>query len=255
MFKVFVLTKFAIRKTHTPHIDESLTFDNPRVPLPQRCWKGDLMFKLRFLAVATFCLLLPASAYADPVVIKNELDDNETAFTWTVIFRGLPARGDGFVINAQYINRPIEWGGSTNDVRNMSILVTDSDSDGIVDFLVLGRHLDGPHNAVGNMDIDPGSTFSIFIQNINALGDENKSLGFSVVQHLHFPGEHSDFVEVFGRRVGDDFTFIVAGIHRDTPVPEPISLFLLSTGLAGLAIKTRKRLKAPRTNKDTDRSV
>ena len=44
------------------------------------------MFKLlqiRLLAVAALCLLLPAFAYADPVDITNQLDDNEAAFSWT----------------------------------------------------------------------------------------------------------------------------------------------------------------------------
>ena len=98
--------------------------------------------------------------------------------------------------------------------------ISDPNSDGIFDLLVEGRHLDGPHDALGDMDIDSGSTFSIFIRNINALGNENKSLGFSIVEHLHFPGHHSDFVEIFGRRVGDDFNFIVTGSTSRHSHPE-----------------------------------
>lgn len=204
------------------------------------------MFRLlpiRSLVLVVCCLLLPASAYADPVVITNALNDNDTAFTWTFTFRGLPPLGTNLVtFSAQYTNLPIEWGNAIGDPE-MRLSLQDLDGDGIFRVVVLGNHVDGPHNDPGDRDIDPGHDFLLDFDNINGLGAQNMSLAFTVVPHLHFQGDHSDAVQLFGRRVGNDFFFSVEGVHRNTPVPEPATMLLLGTGLAGVAMKMRKRLK------------
>ena len=199
------------------------------------------------LMVAAFCLL-PAAAYADPMVIKNELNDNETSFVWTITFTGLPAIGSDFLIQALYLNPPIEWGGiKTGTPMTMSI----DENNGNFFIQVDGRHLDGPHNVPGNFDIDPGEDFH-FALNLNRLTEKNMRLAFDVVEHLHTVGAHSDFVELFGSRgFNNEFTFVVTGTHRNVSVPEPATMLLLGTGLAGIAIKTRKRLKVARAKENT----
>jgi hypothetical protein len=201
------------------------------------------LIPFRSLVLAACFLLLSATAYADPVVITNTLTDNQNAFSWTLTFSGLPATGQDLFIDAKYTDNSIEWGTDNTKSHVMFIHLDDKDGDGIFTLFLVGQHLNGPHDTLGDMDIDPASPFLIKVDSINTLGIDNKSLGFIVVQHLHFQGEHSDAVELFGRRAGDNYTFIATGIHRDRPVPEPTTLFLLSTGLAGVAIKTRKTLK------------
>ena len=192
----------------------------------------------RVMVLAAVCLLLPAAAYADTMVIKNELNDNETSFVWTITFVGLPATGSDLLIQAHYLKPPIEWGGiRAGTPMTMSI----DENNGNFFIQIDGRHLDGPHNMLGDFDIDPGQDFH-FGLNINRLTENNTRLGFAVVEHHHSPGDHSDAVELFGRReFNGEFTFIVTGTHRSVPVPEPATILLLGTGLAGIAIKSRKK--------------
>jgi len=203
------------------------------------------LVSLRSLAFAVCCLFFPVAAHADPVVITNQLNDNSSAFTWTITFSGLPAPGASFVVFAHYINPPIEWG-SSSDANHPEMIMSleDPNGTGVFNLVVLGRHLIGPHQTPGNQDIDPGDIFELDAANINNLGPANVSLDFDVVQHLHFPGAHSDVVQLFGRLDGNNnFTFVVTGLHRDTPVPEPATILLLGTGLSGVVIRLRKRRK------------
>ena len=121
------------------------------------------LLRLRLLAAVAFCLLLPASAYADPVIITNQLNDNVNAFEWTVTFSGLPAPGTSFPIPAHYTNLPREWGNDSDPEKpEMIMALQDPDGDGIFRLVVLGRHLQGPHNIPGqDRDIDPANIFSL----------------------------------------------------------------------------------------------
>jgi len=103
------------------------------------------------------------------------------------------------------------------------------------------RHLLGPHPVI---DVDPGNLLSVTVSfaNLNALPNNFVRLGgapFTVVHPALFQN-HQDIYDLFGRRNADgSFNFVFASNH----VPEPITLLLLGTGLAGVAIKTRKRPK------------
>ena len=108
--------------------------------------------------------------------------------------------------------------------------------------MFFSRHLVGPHPVI---DLDPGELFqtTITFATLNALPANPV---FSVVAtmtviHPAFPLLHSDIYRLFARKTpaGVGFDFVLTSAH----VPEPTTLLLLGTGLAGFAIRTRKKLK------------
>jgi len=85
-----------------------------------------------------------------------------------------------------------------------------------------------------------GSTPAVSIS-IGCGNNPDACLGNANVSHNVFvlaPGEHSLTIRADNAPFGTGAAFF-----RVDPIPEPATLLLLGTGLAGVAIKTRKRLK------------
>jgi len=108
-------------------------------------------------------------------------------------------------------------------------------------FLVFqSTHLIGPHL----LDINPGLTNFITVRfsDLVALPNNFVRIGGGPFSFVHFAliENHHDFYDLFARRnANGGFDFIYESSH----VLEPTTLLLLATGLGGVAIKTRKRLK------------
>jgi hypothetical protein len=188
-------------------------------------------FRLTFIVVLLFCapLVFTKTIYADAVT---------TSYTETGLNNREILRWDF------HCDQLIGCNGFPAGQKAWNSAVT---SDFIRDTLTFAsRHLVGPHPVI---DVDPGALFQFTVPfaTINAL-PVNPVFSVLVVRtvvHPAFPAQHADIYTVFARRSlnGVGFDFAITAAH----VPEPTSLLLLGTALAGFAIKTRKRFKSRRS--------
>ena len=103
------------------------------------------------------------------------------------------------------------------------------------------RHLSGPHFS----DINPGGVITL-VAPFSVLNSLPVNVPFSpgpfTVRHRALPIDHADVYELFITNTPAGFDFVLTSAH----VPEPTTLLLLGTGVAGVAIKMRKRLTRKR---------
>ena len=118
-----------------------------------------------------------------------------------------------------------------------SVGLTDADTALVFRF----RHLSGPHFS----DINPGGVLT-FVAPFDLLNFLPINVTFSTlpftVTHPAFPMDHADIYELFITNTPAGFDFVLTSAH----VPEPTTLLLLGTGLAGVTIKMRKKLTRKR---------
>ncbi len=195
------------------------------------------LLSLRLLTVSAWCLLLPASVYADPVTIG--FGENAGAFSFTAV--------------GAAINRDVNFTRTLGTSWEIMLLIGEDDNPNpLLDFLtvrVTVRHVTAPHGEAAGINFqfnDGGAVIgtgmftsapsTAALNHGGHVDNYEAVLTFSVVSgqitsyRLHVDGKHC---------IGNDCPALPAEVN----IPEPVSMFLLGTGLVGVAIKTRKKLK------------
>ena len=181
--------------------------------------------RFRLLVLAGCLLLLPASTYADPITIS--LLENPTNFAFTLT--GSAVDDDltyGQVLGTFWI-----------------IDFEFQEDDGLTrDELTLLRF--SFQHVVGQPGDPPGPVISFEPTTIIA-GDSGSFLAVFSASGVHFDDELDVAVGLLRFQVTDaqitSYSLEVNGRHA---IPEPATLVLLGTGLAGVAFKAREKLKS-----------
>lgn len=186
--------------------------------------------KFRLLVLAGFCLLLPASAYADPISISFE----ESASQFTLKITGTAVDHDfkyGQILGTFWIiDFEIEEDdGATRD--ELSVL------------RFTFQHVVG-------QPWDPAGPVLSFQPTTIIGGISGNQLVVFTANGVHFADEFDLAVGLMRYQVTDTqmtgYLFEVNGRHA---TPEPATIVLLGTGLAGVVFKARSKLKSSKVHR------
>jgi hypothetical protein len=183
------------------------------------------MLILSILTVITLGIA-PETCKAGPITVAYA--ETPTSFTLTII-------GGGFTFNDVHnVVRGTDW---------RVVVDIDEDAGFFNDVLTIkmgsgARHNVGPHGEGPNLT---GFSFDFIVAaNTVPLAGLTIPLMGSVAHGSHFDQFTGSFTVM---AVGGDITSYTLTLTGTHVIPEPATMLLLGTGLAGVAFKTRKRFK------------
>ena len=148
---------------------------------------------------------------------------------------GLEILAGGFTFNDRH---PIMLGNGswtvTGNIVEDAGFITD-----VLSINIMARHIVGPHGE-GPNNLGPFAFNIVVSANVFGNGNHLIPLGATFLHGAHFDVFAGSFSFTI---LGGDITAYRVILTGEHVIPEPATMFLLGTGLAGVAIKTRKRLK------------
>jgi hypothetical protein len=197
---------------------------------------------VRIVILLAALLCISRGVYADPVTVVPAaptvgftqifFSDTNESFRWEFTWDGVTAVGFDAARGADDQQPGIQWNGDStvnNNGPRAEFLGASFDFS--------ARHVTRAHP----LDVQMGDPY-LFQMKVNGLVQTRtfSVLNRQCVPHEHNPDPHADCYLLGYTRpaVGGPVTFEFSGVH----VPEPTTLVLITTGLAGVAIKMRKRL-------------